>query len=101
MTIALGDAVIGRVFRGSTELLKVHHGTVLIHDRTGAPTGDVLLTEDGDRLTLENGTPIALTGTIAGLAIAADHDGTEWAFILQDGATVKVRLSDLWDYLNG
>jgi hypothetical protein len=97
MAIALGDAVIGKVFRGSIELAKVYLGAALIHDTTG----DFLLAEDGHRITLEDGTPIELTGTIEGLAVAIDLDGTEWAFILQDGATVKARLSDLLDYFNG
>ncbi len=97
MAIALGGAIIGKVFHGSVELAKVYHGAALIHDTTG----DFLLTEDGDRITLEDGTPIELTGTIEGLATAVDLDGTEWGFILQDGATVKARLSDLLEYLNG
>jgi len=101
MAIARGDALIGRIYRGSIELTKVYHGATLVYDLTGAPTSEYLLTEDGDRITLENGTPIALTETIAGLAAAVDVDGSEWAFILQDGATVKARLSDLLEYFNG
>ena len=100
MPITLGDTANAKVFRGSAELLRVYHGAVLVHDVTGAPSGDFLLTEDGDRLTLEDGSPIEITSTIAGLAIATDLDGTEWAFLLQDGATVKVLLSDLLGYLN-
>lgn len=62
---------------------------------------DFLLTEDGDRLTLEDGTPIELTATIDGLAVAVDPDGAEWVCLVQDGATVKCRLSVLAEYING
>ena len=59
------------------------------------PTGDYLLTEGGDRLTLEDGTPIEVTGTITGLPVATDLDGTEWAVMVQAGVTVRVRTRDL------
>jgi hypothetical protein len=101
MAIALGDTATVRIYRGSSEVLRVYQGAALIHESPGSTPAAFLLTEDGDRITLEDGTPLELTGTIDGLAIAVDLDGTEWAFILQDGATVKVRLSDILDYLNG
>lgn len=100
MPITLGDAATAKLFLGSTELLRVYHGAVLVHDVTDAPIADFLLTEDGDRITHEDGSPIDVSGTVAGLATATDLDGTEWAFILQDGATVKVPLSDLQGYFN-
>lgn len=64
-------------------------------DAGGPPPDDYLLTEDGDRIVQEDGTPIEVTGTIAGLPVATALDGTEWVFVVQDGDTVKCLLSDL------
>ncbi len=62
---------------------------------------DYLLTEEGDRLTLEDGTPIALDGTINGLPVAVDLDGTEWVFVVQSGLTMKCRLSEFVEFVDG
>ncbi len=131
MPLALGGTGITRIFSGSNELLKAYSGDALVFDRTPpgdlavlvddggaylvlrngdylveappfeAPGADHLLTQDGDRLTLDDGTPIVLDGTIAGLAAATDLDGTEWVFFVQDGTTVKCRLSTLTEFVDG
>jgi hypothetical protein len=65
------------------------------------PAADVLLTEDGDRITDESGNPFELTGFVGGLALVTLLDGTEGFIIVQDAETRLATVNQLMDYING
>jgi len=60
-----------------------------------------LLTEDGDRITWEDGTPVELPDITSGLMTITAPDGTEYVFFVQGGATVKCTLDVFMEYING
>jgi hypothetical protein len=101
MAIALGGSVVHKLALGSTELLKAYHGSALIHDKTGAPPeADIILQENGDALLLETSAPLERDTGIPGQSIAATLDGNEWAVIVQDGTTKKIRAARIAEYID-
>lgn len=102
MSIRHGAGGIVRAYRGATELAKVYAGAALVYEKDGAPpAGDVLLTEDGDRITDESGNPFELAGFVDGLALVTLLDGSEGFIVVQDGETRLATVAQLMDYTHG
>lgn len=79
-----------------------NHAALYVPVGGAPPTADVILLENGtDVLLLETSDPVELDATIPAQSSAATLDGTEWAVIVQSGATKKVRTSLLASYING
>lgn len=60
-----------------------------------------VLLETGDTLLLETGSAVALDTAIPAQTEATSLTGTEWTVIVQGGATKKVSIAILAEYING
>ena len=81
--------------------LAVTEGADVAEMAGGEPPPAALLTETGDRLTLETGAPILRDTTIPGIAPAEDPDAGAYLALVQDGVTVRATIADVRAYIHG